>query len=666
MRIKQELEVGTATDFNFVPPNHNHNHSHLQNNSQQNMYAYSYQTQSDNESLSIPQYPNIMSIPEDPVPFPQSFNITASQPTAFPPPQTQFYQQHSYSQPELQHISQFDNDLLHDNKQEEEITIESLLEDDPLLSFTTTLDRQESNDTILQSSSPIKEPMEPMEPSQHDMEPLNLNQGNIQQNLTVNTTTTDSTSPLFNQTTTPLNSFPTPANSTPSTVPPLTQSPNGSQSQFQNFPVQIPSSQSFQPPQAQFMTFSNNSNSSLSQSSDEALPVNNKTQQSKLSTSSSSSSQSQLSNSSQQIQPQIPTTPTFRVQLQNTNVFHPYQQQQAQFQIQQPTNVGSNAPAPSFQSQQQQFFISRPSLPQHSQSEIQLPSRFKEVTSMSGKQKRKQSSKSSTPITSTSSKDMKLPPTPPAQKIQPPPLNKSSSTTKLNRVKKSSVSGPSTSTLKLKKSKSFLNTTPVKEPGPMFATLDFSKKIHNNSTNIVNAKESKLLKNHSSNGLHNGLKGNVIKNYEFVMEPGREKIKGGSASSSVKSTPRRPSNVGTPTSATSMKFPKLPKPPPIEPTSFSIYSPSNTNSSPTGSDASGHSPLTSAPAQYPFINQSPIPSTISRFDSNDSTSFTADQFLFGSANRKSKRSSISQHSPEKDQSPTVKSGINEFQFRINK
>lgn len=660
-----------GSEFTFVPAQHhnnnnNVNHHHPHSNHQQMMYPAGCETSFNNDPIvSEILYHQIMTPIADEASSP-SIQPNYSQPSY--PSHHSFYQQHSYSQPELQRISQLnmsshslnESDIKEEN--EEEVTIESILEDDPLLSFTTTLDRQESNDTILQSSSPIKGPEDA---PYFEIEHLNLNHQNHSQASLI-----QKDSPERTIVPPPMNNFPTPANSTSSTGVNSNQSPNNGaqfpQQQFTNSRFSSQPQQFQPPPQTQFMTHSNNTAPSLPIASEEPFvpPTNTAPVIMKIEP-----------NVKQQQQQQIPIQ-NFRMQIQNQAFFQPQfrnpppQQQPPPLppQLQQQPAPISEASLMQLQQQVQNQQLQHQQVPppplQPFVGKHTGPSPIQNVgTPLASSKATSTAQTIHTPVT-IKSQELKLPPTPPP--VSQPPLNKSSSTTKLSKVKKNSVSGPSTSTLKLKKSKSFLNSSPsMKDSKPFFTTLDFSKQYNANHNTFIN-KDKKFPKT--------AMKVNVIKNYEFVLEQGHEKVKNSSSSNSAKSTPRRPSIAGTPTSATSIKFPKLPKPPPIEKTSFSMYSPTNPNSSPTNSDASGQSPLNSS-QPYPMVNASPIPSSIARFDNGDaninntSSPITNDQIFFRPIST-SKRSSISQTSPEKQPSPPyhrdMKSGMNEFKIRTNK
>lgn len=634
MKIKHE----SGADFTFAPPQHNNT---LQQ--QQMMHSAGYDT-SFNDSVVAENFYNQIMTPVTDETSPPSTQNSYSQPTGHP--QNSFYQQQSYSQPELQHISHFNmsNQSINHIKEEpeEEVTIESILDDDPLLSFTTTLDRQESNDTILQSSSPIKGPDDGV---YNDIEHLNLNHHNHSHASLVK-----QESPEHISVPPPMTNFPTPANSTSGSGVNSTQSPiNNSTLQFQQQQQQFTPHYSSQPQfqQPHIIAITNNKVPMVSRN-EPFVPAN------------TTPNGSHLMMKMDQSQQQLPIQ-NFRMQIQNQAFFQPQfrnplaQQQnfgEAQMKIQQPPpQMPPQHILPQQQQQQQPSFMAGRPAPIRVQTASSIPLKTSSVQTIN------------TPVT-IRSQELKLPPTPPS--ASQPPLNKSSSTTRLSKVKKNSVSGPSTSTLKLKKSKSFLNSSPsVKDPKPFFTTLDFSKQLNGSHNTFIN-KDKKFPKS-------NPIKGNVIKNYEFVIEQGHEKVKNSSAANSAKSTPRRPSTAGTPTSTTSIKFPKLPKPPSIEKSSFALYSPTNPNSSPTNSDASGHSPLNSS-QQYPYVNPSPIPSSIARFDNGDgplnitSSPITGEQVFFKPSS--SQRSSVSQTSPEKHPSPPyqkdMKSGMNEFRARIHK
>lgn len=174
-----------------------------------------------------------------------------------------------------------------------------------------------------------------------------------------------------------------------------------------------------------------------------------------------------------------------------------------------------------------------------------------------------------------------------------PPMMRSSSTTKITRPKKSSLSSGSSSKVptsaSLKKSKSFVAAPAITKPlkqQPLYQTLDFSK------SNNLGGSSSKTTPFRSKSNLRLN---SVVKNYEFVFEPGDGKV----------STPRRPSLSATPTST---KFP-FAKPPPID----GFYS---SKSSPTNSEASGQSPLTFT-GGLGITQPSPVPSSMQRFSPNE-------------------------------------------------
>jgi len=702
MKVEQDFSFVSLQDHNGTAGSINYynqqQHQHQQQQPQQSKYYTGYDSFDSVDENFYQQRSNPVTDDTSPPSNQQHFH-SQPQPQQFQQPHRSFYQQQSYSQPELQHISRFNlsnqniNDFHIKEENEEEVTIESILDDDPLLSFTTTLDRQESNDTILQSSSPIKGPYDgPYD----EVENLNLNHHNHSQASLVKHESPENTS-----ITPPMNNFPTPANSTTSGVN-SNQSPNNNstghfqiqQSHSQHFPqpFQVPyhpqqqhsqpqllqQQQPFQPPQPQFITQYNDNNPSPTSGSptdSQFVPVTAPPSNGNAIPTSgmvSMESTQQLATQQQHRQQQQPQlhqnqipVQSFRMQIQNQAFFQPhFRNSQSNFQqpgIQsQPQPQSQSHPHTHPQQSAQPFIIQRPTVAPIQQQ----PPSLQHHHSTSSVQTIQ------TPIT-MKTQEMKLPPTPPPGRE--PPINKSSSTTKLNKVKKSSVSGPSTSTLKLKKSKSFLNSSPsMKDTKPFFTTLDFSKQLNPTHNTFINKDQKKFPKN--------GMKINVIKNYEFVLEPGHDKGSKNTNSSSSgisnKSTPRRPSNVSTPSSATSIKFPKLPKPPAIEKSSFSMYSPTHPNSSPTASDASGQSPLNSSQS-YPFVNPSPIPSSIARFDNTADSSFnngsspiTCDQIFFKPSSS-SKRSSVSQTSPEKHPSPPppssfhrdMKSGLNEFKVR---
>lgn len=164
-----------------------------------------------------------------------------------------------------------------------------------------------------------------------------------------------------------------------------------------------------------------------------------------------------------------------------------------------------------------------------------------------------------------------------------PPMVKSHSTTKLQKAKKSSFSNGAKPPSKLTKSKSFLGSNSISKKNSMYQTLDFSKSV------TVQVNETSTTKQITP------LKIGVMKNFEFVFEPGDGKMS---------SPARRPSTSSTPTSN---KF-SFTRPRPIDAGSVS----SNYSPSPTASEASGHSPLTFT-GSTALLQQSPAAACMSKF-----------------------------------------------------
>ncbi|KAH3672386.1 hypothetical protein WICMUC_004222 [Wickerhamomyces mucosus] len=420
-------------------------------------------------------------------------------------------------------------------KDVESLTLENILDDDPLLSFTTTLDRQESNDTILQSSSPI-----------------------IPQNDKI------VDSKIFEQNNQSLDN--------------LNQSPK--QSIFYNIPKQSNSALELTTPMTTRTTTNNNNNNN------------------------------------------------------NHHIFlHEF--------------INNDFPEKKYKNVFDSSITNVNKINNDINSIVQTPLKKNKSFTISKQRQQPPASASSAPV-------------PPQTPIRPQ-VGKSNSTTKLNKVKKSTssnsstISTPLSSTISntMKKSKSFLNTSSnalSKNPESFYQTLDFSKDSIN-WTNDVSGSFKSSFKNGKSQ-----MKVNLIKNYEFVLEKG---IKNHSISTNdYKTTPsRRQSTSNTPT-PTSTKFPKFVKPPSID-----IYSPTYSSSSPTNSDfSSSQSPKTNF--QLQGVGISPIIPSSSTFkhsppSSNSTTNFIQQRNIVNSNNQNNNSlNSVPQSSDTKDE----KSNFIEFKI----
>jgi hypothetical protein len=427
----------------------------------------------------------------------------------------------------------------------EEITLENLLEDDPLLSFTTALDRQRSNDTIIEVSSPITNESDEFVIPMDKLKNLTLHANDstssvLQQLHPVQLSQTVSNSPSVNH--------PAIFMDANNSVPNLSRN-NYSIGQDQAGPI----APMFMPEFEQEPIVPPSGNMKA------PIPMNGEL-------------------NTQQIQ----AAAQLRMQFQNNAMVHNQQQKPQPISTHAPQHPISHsippqanlipiAPrVPSMQQVpvQQHMYHRVMSHPPHPQ-----PMAFQQAM-FPMQEGGLMIDAPQTIQTSPALHEHVVAKTP-----RKPPIVKSHSTTKLQKTKKSSISGASKAPLKLIKSKSFLNSGSITKKIPMYQTLDFSRTIVMQAPD--NPKIGPGLKAHG-----------MIKNYEFVYEPGDGKI----------SSPRRASASSTPTVN---KF-TFAKPPTIDGT-VSNYSPS-----PTTSDTSGHSPLTFSSQSQ----QSPAVSSLSKFGSD--------------------------------------------------
>lgn len=462
------------------------------------------------------------------------------------------------------------------SSQDDSITLENLLEDDPLLSFTTTLDRQRSNDTIIELSSPISNSSDDLVPDHQGLQGLGLCSNN-------------STASIVQQAALNRNPLPEQQNHTATNTPRNNSFvfvhanksvPNISRPNYTVAQPHAGPGMPIYPPQ--FQQAPGVTNGALKG----PMPL----------APDCSAHQIQANEFRMRIQNQV----MFQQQQQRTYQHHQSQVQQQHVQIPVPPHLQGHPSS-------QPITPVTPQFAHHQSQQSQSPhlSHMTHSPQMHGQhvphmqqvpvhlQRRQQPTYQAQHVFQMQDNEMAQPmqmsPVIQQQELpirtpSKPPMIKSSSTTKLSKAKKGSFSGGTPKSAKpLMKSKSFLNTASVTKKSAMYQTLDFSKNV--------------MMTSQDGSKRTTPLKIGVMKSFEFVYEPGDGKV----------SSPRRPSASSTPIAN---KF-AFAKPPPIDANSFSNYSPS-----PTASEASGHSPLTFTGN---FPQPSPAAVNVSKFG-NERTS----------------------------------------------